>query len=91
MNTQLEQNTQILKYFLKDHVNDSDVADYMSEIKQSGLEMKLRTSEVLTNDEINQLIELLKGINNLFRTYGKKSSGLENYIRALKDKSKSNQ
>ncbi|HBY10451.1 hypothetical protein A2473_03440 [candidate division WWE3 bacterium RIFOXYC2_FULL_42_13] len=84
INTQLEYKTRILEYFLKDRVTNADVANYMNELQLPTLENKLRGNAKLTKQEVEQILEVLKNINHLFRIYGKKSDGLEEYIRSLK-------
>ncbi len=86
MNTQLEQ---ISELFLSKTVSNQEVAEYLDILittsKNSeelvSIRQKLTNSTSLQESERHLLVEILKNVNNLFRTYGKRSDSLTAYPR----------
>lgn len=90
MNSQLKRIDEI---FLKDIVTNKDVVEYIDHILEMGFgnneQLKTLRSKLWENCEISNtdkqyLLEILKNVLQLFRTYGKKSDGLTKYIKTLK-------
>ncbi len=89
MNTQLEQ---ISELFLNKAVSNQEVVAYIDILINASkntedlvtIRQKLVNSSSLQDTERRLLVEILKNVNSLFRTYGKRSDSLTLYIANLK-------
>ncbi len=89
MNTQLEQ---ISELFLNKPVTDKEVISYLDLLISTtknpetllDIKTKLAHKKTMLENERVLLLEILKNVNVLFRTYGKRSDTLIYYMDKLK-------